>query len=146
MKIEIDLPKFDEFRATGEYRKPLKNEWFLDSDHKMLLTLNDDPNFGDDYVFIYKYNIPKPEPTLLERIEAAYPEYDVVMLTYQDIIGNDSYSALCFGDTKILHINCQSMGRFSGYIYKDNIEYGVRSTYAIKAGTSTLPIAVVFEK
>jgi len=56
--------------------------------------------------------IPKPEPTLLERIEAAYPDRKIIMLYWVD-----DYLYLNRNHQEFGHLHAQSMKGFDGFIY-----------------------------
>ncbi len=84
--------------------------------------------------------IPKPEPTLLERIEAAYEGKEVVMLEWS----SDSLKIGNWG-----HYHAQSMKGFAGYVYENELMISKEPTDFYCAGEAdkiTFPCAVLFEK
>ncbi len=82
--------------------------------------------------------IPKPEPTLLERIEEAYPDKDVMILEWKD-------DTLHVGD--YVHVRAQSMKGFAGYVYEDD-DHLIFNIYPVRRnkGETGFPIAVLFNK
>lgn len=111
-------------------------------------------NFGDNKIGRDQINrewrikpeeIPTPEPTLQERIEAAYSDYRVEMLE-RDV--NNVLRTSC-GFT---HGNAISMKGFAGYVYPtdDKNEFSTSkypTTYTRNTGINVdLPIAVLYEK
>jgi len=105
-----------------------------------LVTVNNDLHFekgalllaaqDDGVVALYEYStlrpakpseIPKPEPTLEDRVKAEYPDYEVVVLEF-DEPDIDGVSLLCVMHNRsaISHVLAQSMRGFSGYVYERN--------------------------
>lgn len=86
--------------------------------------------------------IPKPVPTLQERIESTYPDYEVGILKISDTTG---YLSLSGGAA---HILAQSIKGFQGYVYQ--IEEGEflkwKDPSHLVYGDVTMPVAVLFEK
>ena len=139
MKIEINLPEFKGFAYIGEYRKPLRHDCFLDHDHTMIVT-DDDGHYTDDYVFIY-IREPKPEPTLLERIEAAYPDRKIYRLYWVD-----DYLYLNRNHQEFGHLHAQSMKGFYKYVYLTDEDVLACNSTPISEYAEWETVAVLFNK
>ena len=149
MKIEINLPEFNGFAYIGEYRKPLRHDCFLDHDHAMIVT-DGDGHYEDDYVFIY-IREPKPEPTLLERIEAAYEGKEAVMLEWRkyEIEARELLRMPWSSNGLYNHYEAQSMKGFYKYVYQETGDFSARNSPTLSItvkGATVFPIAVLFEK
>ena len=137
MKVEIELPEIAGYEYTGESRTPLNGEWFMFEGE----ALNDRDQTSHYYIL---RKIPKPEPTLLERIEAAYDKYRVELLMWEPNL------CLRTGD---FHTVALSMKGFAGYVYEDEVQgkaiFGL-SGHPVNCdrmgGFKGHPIAVLFEK
>lgn len=83
--------------------------------------------------------IPQPE-TLEDKIKTKWPEYEVVMLEWDDRnrwVMPDSY----------LHIDAQSMKGWHKYVFfntETNKLYALRDTHDFKNNVTTMPVAVLF--
>ncbi len=96
----------------------------------------------------YKYRIkpeemPKPEPTLLERIEAAYPDRKIYRLYWVD-----DYLYLKRTPQEFGHIHAQSMKGFDGFVYdwKDETRDLPFTKIFPPVRLGCHPIAAVFNK
>ena len=121
-----------EFRTNNEYAW---QNYYIDES-----SIDSEPNWN--WVGC-QYRIkpePKPEPTLLERIEAAYEGKEVVMLEW----GSDSLKIGNWG-----HYHAQSMKGFYKYVYQETGDFSARSSPTLSItvkGATVFPIAVLFEK
>lgn len=152
--IQHDLPIVP--HCEDVYRLKIDpDEWYyikfdgpgnLDKDSYIIL--GDNTLFNEPFIAILRpatpEEIPKPEPTLLERIEAAYEGKAVVLLEW----GSDSLKIGNWG-----HYHAQSMKGFAGYVYEDEVQgkaiFGL-SGHPVNCdrmgGFKGHPIAVLFEK
>lgn len=88
----------------------------------------------------------KPEPQKPEdRIEAEYPEFDVIPLEW-------SGNKLKFEASINRHFEAQSMIGFAGYVYEDDVDglelttYPTQEEWTDEGMTVKMPIAVLFTK
>ena len=61
--------------------------------------------------------IPKPEPSLLERIQEKWPDKEVVMLEWDEHCDDVFMLNMKYKDCHWHHITAQSMKGFQGYVY-----------------------------
>ena len=110
-------------------------------------------NFANYEYRIKPEEIPKPEPTLLERIEAAYEGKEVVLLELDEHCDDVFMLNMKYKDCHWNHITAQSMKGFEGYVYEDEVQgkaiFGL-SGHPVNCdrmgGFKGHPIAVLFEK
>jgi len=99
---------------------------------------------------------PKPEPTLLERIEKNWPDKIVKLLKWGELDEDQERLFLIMDDicgVRSAHVLAQSMKGFAGYVYEDEVQgkaiFGL-SGHPVNCdrmgGFKGHPIAVLFSK
>ena len=101
--------------------------------------------------------IPKPEPTLLERIEAAYEGKEVVLLKWDEHCDDVFMLNMKYKDCHWNHVTAQSMKGFAGYVYTEFNDIEPYDKFELHCDPSLmyigvdkrfmrLPVAVLFSK
>ena len=95
--------------------------------------------------------IPKPEPTMLERIEAAYEGKEVVLLEWDEHCDDVYMLSMVYKGCNWRHIKAQSMRNFQGYVYDyaDKLQVFMSPVQydAVKGKCIYIqPVAVLFNK
>ncbi len=150
--IQLTVPEIKGFEYTGEYRSVKRDEYYANNHYEA--RCNDDgASFVIGLQLILKkvYEEPKPEPTLLERIEAAYEGKEVVLLEWSNhhYLTKESLTFSLQDVIHIEHIAAQSIKGFAGYVYENELMISKEPTDFYCAGEAdkiTFPCAVLFEK
>ncbi len=139
-KIQVELPEFDGFEYTGEYRRAQKSECFYNGTEQIGFNAVDGLTMQE--VPILKRTEPQ---TLEDRIKAEYSGYEVVMCKWDNDLKTDS-KMLFFGSTNNYHVCAQSMPFFHEYVYEGSEGLFTDMDTVLKIGIHTIqPVAALFE-